>query len=191
MQNELKKLRGMAAEYRDAIKSAAELAGVQAPLQAEADKLLAALSGLPPSALALPLKGDEGFDSRTLEKLKHLSLTRTKLELLPGCIARQRTQIEKLKQEIRTAVTVLMRNCRNLASGKMESGKVEMATALASHFEGDADLAKQAIASVTPKTGAEQWRDSFAFYTHDDDPADNAESAVELVEAYLAGRPCP
>ncbi|MCX6923239.1 MAG: hypothetical protein NT154_08530, partial [Verrucomicrobia bacterium] len=156
------------------------------------------LSDLPPEVLALPQSGAEHFPTATAQKLRSLASLRTKLKLLPGVEARLVAELARLRPQMRAAVKTLITHCREEAEKEMEKEKANIAAHLLKSFSGDAESAKAAAVralnatsafdlSSAPRQGCSacKWLEAFSHYQHATDPVEDAQTAINLAEAFM------
>lgn len=182
----LAKLRGRFEETQRSVQRLHELRG---QLDTQAKQLIVQLSDLPPEALALPQAGTEQFAPATAQKLRSLSDLRTKLELVPGVVAREQSKLQDLRQKIRAAIKALMRDCQNQADAKMTELQAKLSADMLAHCGGDEDRAKAAVDGIIANSEAKRWLEAFQYYSHDSEPVRDAQAAIELAESFERGQP--
>jgi hypothetical protein len=202
MNDQISPLRALAEKYGKLGADAKETESLLRPLHAEAETLLLHLRDLPAAALALPATGSENWPKATADKLRSLSSIRTKLELVPGVVAKLKYQQNAVAAQIRVAVKSLARHYAGLADAKAEKEEEDLAQALLKHYAGDLVMAKTAAARAlrgggpvdlvgvnAPACDARKWAQSFAHYSHGSEPLEDAETIIGMAESFDRGEP--
>lgn len=203
MIEKIKTLQTLAEKYRRTGAGLNELSDLRGNLESEAKGILGSLSELPAEVLALPQSGGEHFPAATTQKLRSLASVRTKLELLPGVIVRQQTDLGSLRQQLHVATRALIGHCGKLAGAKLEKDLAEAAAGLLPYYGGSLERAKVAAAramqgpnpyelpdSPTEACDAWEWQQTFAHYSHATDPVEDAESVIGMAESFSRQEPC-
>ncbi|MCX6922562.1 MAG: hypothetical protein NT154_05005 [Verrucomicrobia bacterium] len=201
MDEKILQVRTVVGKYENALAKQHELAGLRDPLECEAKGIILHLSDLPTEVLALPQSGAEHFPTATAQKLRSLASLRTKLELLPGVEAKLVAELARLRPQMRAAVKTLITHCREEAAKDMEKEKSDLTAHLLKCYSGDVESAK--VAAVTalnassafdlssaPRQGCSacKWLEAFSHYQHATDPIEDAQTAINMAEAFKKQR---
>ncbi len=202
MNDRISPLRALAEKYGKLAASINDTECLFRPLRDEAQSLLEHLSDLPADALALPQTGAEHWPAATAQKLRSLASVRTKLELVPGVVAKLKYQQNAVQAQMRVAVKSLARHYAGLAEAKAEREEGEEAQALLKHYGGDLELAKTAAARAlrgggpidsvgmnAPACNTRKWCQSFARYNHASDPLEDSETIIGMAESFDRDEP--
>lgn len=133
-----------------------DLRAAEPLLRADVETLLHELRDVDPKLLFLGA-ASAAPDAPTKQKLARLNATKTKLEVLPGCLAKGAERSAKLDQEISTTVEAGVSYIRSAAREQVEKLRARLEPELGGICGGDPGRTKAAIETVLENAEANRW----------------------------------